>query len=115
MGLQKVKSLQVGGKISVQKNSGSDLSPFFFFFLNSQSGGFLQLKFTWEGNFGTCLKGVGALNPCERLSSPLLPSPPLHIPHSLISLGLEHSSGAYCLPCRLLDANLCQVLGKYIF
>lgn len=43
----------------------------------------MQLK---EGNLGTCLSGVGVLNPFERLPPPFCTPSALLIPHSLLSL-----------------------------
>lgn len=59
----------------------------------------MQLKFTQEGNFQACLRGVGGLNPFERLPLPYYTSVPLLIPqpHLLIISFFFHSSGIYCL------------------
>lgn len=70
----------------------------------------MQLKFTQEGNFWTCLRGVGDLNPFERLPLPYCTLPPNTTVSSSWGF-LIHQTGIACL---LLHANLCQVLGKQI-
>lgn len=55
------------------------------------------MKFTQEGNFQTCLRGVEGLNPFERLPLPYCTRAPLLIPQLHLLVFFFHSSGIYCL------------------